>query len=93
MGVFDADDGKPFVYVRTVLTQELYKKVGEYFGQHILQMQTKDDPVAQMLTKLFDTTSAQDMSTEIQELTEALALLAAQPKKEGTDDAGTTEKS
>lgn len=93
MSLLDGDDGKPFLYVRAILTQELYRKVGEFFGQHILEQETKGDVIMSMLTKMFDTTPTGDMSQEIVELAEALKLLAAQSKKEDTTDAGTTKES
>lgn len=86
MSIYDDNDGKPYLYVRQLLTKELYRLSGEYFGNAILQEQIKDEPVAKMLSNMFGTTSTDQMQDELQEVVMALKILSEQSEDEKVED-------
>jgi hypothetical protein len=78
MSKLDGDDGKPFVYTREILGKEFMRLVGDAFAKKILEEQIKDEPVLQMMDKMFGGTT-DELPEHIQEVHRAIQLLAAQP--------------
>lgn len=77
MSIFDGDDGKAFLFTRTILTKAFYKLVGDHFAALVLEEQTKDEPMTKMLGKMFG--SDTNLPDHIQEIADAMTLLADQP--------------
>lgn len=86
MSILDNNDGKPYYYVRGVLTKELYRLIGEHFGSRILDEQIKDEPVLKMLNNMFDSVKTDQFGDSLQEVFEALQLLANQPQEKETSN-------
>lgn len=74
MSKLDGDDGKPFLYTRQMLNEQFIQLSGEYFGRYVLEEQTKDEPVLQMMNKMFGGT-VDTLPEHLQELWRAIKLL------------------